>query len=114
MRDVPLPLEGRVAAKRSGGVADETLDLVFYNLCNMPSTVHDIRFIDSEDDIAKRSQMGIAVYVVALACLSFMEIAIDLDDHFDHWTDEIHDVGTDRRLPPEFQAFACQFTQFIP
>jgi hypothetical protein len=49
LRDAPLPLKGRVAAKRSGGVAEHALDPLLDHLRDVPSAVYDIGFIDAED-----------------------------------------------------------------
>jgi len=54
---------------------------------------------------------------VAVALGGFVVIvmpAIEFDDQMFGWTEEVHDIGPDRRLPPKVRAVYWEFLQSAP
>ena len=107
-----IPLEGRVAAKRPGGVSAGSHNPDFPG--HVPSVGQNVWFIDPHDFITKLAKIFVPVRIVASGISGLMPVAIDLHDQLRCQAYKVDDVGTYRRLLAEPDTVDLQRAQLKP
>lgn len=108
------PHFGEGAAQRPGGVASARLDAMLHLSSDVPRIGSYVRLVEAHYPISQRLQIRVAIGVMTLSGLRFVQVAVDLDDDLDLQASEVRDVRADRHLLAEVNARRPQHAQFEP
>jgi len=74
----------------------------------------DFRIPESDDAISFLLEPKVPLTIARGGFIFIMMSAIDFDDQTGGWTEKVHNIGADRRLPPEMCALYREFFQSTP